>query len=93
VIETFKSKDLERLWVTGKTRGINPNLVRKVRRLLDSLDDTEEIDELGTGTGLHPLTGNRQGQWAMTVSRNWRITFYFEDGNAFDVNFEDYHGK
>ena len=44
------------------------------------------------GSGLHPLTGNQAGRYALTVSRNWRITFGWTDGNAVDVDLEDYHG-
>jgi len=43
--------------------------------------------------GFHPLTGNVEGQFAVTVTRNWRITFAWEDGDAVQVNFEDYHSK
>lgn len=41
--------------------------------------------------GLHELKGNRTGTWAVKVNRNWRLTLTFEDGNADEVNFEDYH--
>ncbi len=41
--------------------------------------------------GLHKLKGNRQGQWAMTVNRRWRICFEFKDGDAFNVEIVDYH--
>ncbi len=40
---------------------------------------------------LHPLKGNRKGVWAVTVRANWRVTFRFEDGDAYDVDLEDYH--
>ena len=94
VIESFKSKDLRRYWESGQPRGINPNFASKVQLLLDALDTVDDVEQLNmSGFGLHPLTGNRQGQWSMIVSRNWRITFRFEDGNALDVDFEDYHGK
>jgi proteic killer suppression protein len=43
------------------------------------------------GYGLHPLKGNRRGQWAVRVSANWRIIFRFEDGDCFDVDYVDYH--
>ncbi|ELY2784128.1 type II toxin-antitoxin system RelE/ParE family toxin [Cronobacter turicensis] len=43
------------------------------------------------GFFLHPLTGDRKGVWAVTVSGNWRITFEFRDGDVFIVNYEDYH--
>ncbi|MXX07292.1 MAG: hypothetical protein F4234_01290 [Gammaproteobacteria bacterium] len=40
---------------------------------------------------LHPLKGARGGQWAISVSANWRVIFEFEDGHAYAVNYEDYH--
>ena len=43
------------------------------------------------GARLHPLTGNRRGTWSVRVSGNWRLTFRFEDGEAVDIDLEDYH--
>jgi proteic killer suppression protein len=37
------------------------------------------------------LSGNLKGFWGVTVSRNWRVIFRFENGSAFDVDFLDYH--
>ena len=37
------------------------------------------------------LKGNRKGEWGMTVTKNWRITFRFEAGDAVEVDLEDYH--
>ena len=53
------------------------------------LDYRPEMDL--PGLQLHQLTGNRRGTWAVRVSGNWRLTFRFEDGEAVDVNLEDYH--
>jgi proteic killer suppression protein len=41
--------------------------------------------------GLHKLKGDREGQWAMTVSGPWRICFAFRRGDAYDVEIVDYH--
>jgi len=43
------------------------------------------------GYELHDLTGNYKGRWAVSVSGNWRITFEFNDGDAYVVDYEDYH--
>ena len=56
--------------------------------------DAETLDELSTppNYGLHPLTGDRAGTWAMTVTRNWRMTFRINAANAIeDLDLEDYH--
>jgi DNA-directed RNA polymerase specialized sigma24 family protein len=38
-----------------------------------------------------PLKGAMRGRWAMAVSGNWRLTFEFRDGNAYVLDYEDYH--
>lgn len=92
MIQTFGNRVLERFFLTGNAKGIHPNLVKRVRRQLGALDDANRVEDLDLpGVGLHPLSGQRKGEWAITVTRNWRMTFRFEDGNAYDVNLEDYH--
>jgi proteic killer suppression protein len=44
-----------------------------------------------TGWVLHALSGNYKGFWSVKVNGNWRIIFRFEDGNAYDVDYLDYH--
>ncbi len=92
MIANFKSKALSDFWETGQARGFNPNYTGKVRLVLDALEEAEAVEALDVpGFGLHPLKGDRKGQWAIMVSRNWRVTFRFEEGNACDVEYEDYH--
>ena len=43
------------------------------------------------GLGLHELAGQRKETWAVRVSGNWRLTFIFDDVDAYDVDLEDYH--
>ncbi|MGA7749222.1 MAG: type II toxin-antitoxin system RelE/ParE family toxin [Gallionella sp.] len=40
---------------------------------------------------LYPLKCNLAGHWAVTVNGNWRITFEFENGDAYILDLEDYH--
>ena len=59
---------------------------------LAALDTAREIDDMDIpGFKLHPLKGKLKGRWSISVSGNWRITFEFRDGNAFVLNYEDYH--
>jgi len=37
------------------------------------------------------LKGSRQGLWTITVNKNWRVTFSFENGDVYIVDYEDYH--
>jgi toxin HigB-1 len=43
------------------------------------------------GYRLHPLHGERKGQWAIWVSGNWRLVFEFDGADAFNVDLVDYH--
>ena len=45
----------------------------------------------GPGHRLHPLSGDRAGQWAVWVSGNWRLVFAFQGAHAVNVDLVDYH--
>jgi proteic killer suppression protein len=93
-IETITRKALRRFAETGKSRGLVGDAER-LRKMLAFIDATETLDELSIppNYGLHQLTGDRAGTWAMTVTRNWRLTFRLnEDGALIDMDLEDYHG-
>lgn len=57
------------------------------------LEEAEAVDEMGKNPSLrlHMLKGERQEVWSMRVSGAWRVTFYFEDGNAHLLGYENYH--
>lgn len=65
---------------------------KRLRLQLAALDTAEKIEDMDIpGFRLHPLKGERRGSWSISVSGNWRITFEFRDGNAYKVDYEDYH--
>ena len=92
MIKSFKHKGLKKYFETGSTSGIQSKHVRKLRMQLTAIDTAQTIDDVNLpGFKLHPLKGNRDGIWSITVNGNWRITFEFINGNAFILNYEDYH--
>ena len=92
MIAKFMSKVLAKAYESGSSKGLPPEYVPKIRRVLFALDEASQPEDLRQpGFGLHALTGNLAGTWSIVISRNWRITFRFEDGNVCDVDFEDYH--
>lgn len=77
---------------TGKTSGIQAKHANKLKMQLTALDTAMIIDDIDLpGYKLHELKGTKKGIWSITVNGNWRITFKFESGNAYIVNYEDYH--
>ena len=92
MIKSFKHKGLERFFETGSARGIQTKHSTKLRMQLSALDTAQAIEDVDVpGYRLHSLKGTRKGLWSITVNGNWRITFEFTDGNAYIVNYEDYH--
>lgn len=91
-IRSFKHRGLKRLYEDGDGRGIRPDLVDTVERILSVLDDATTPRALNIPRyRLHPLKGDLKGLWSVTVRSNWRIIFRFEGTDAFDVELIDYH--
>ena len=92
MIKSLKHKGLKRYYETGSTQGIQANHAARLRMQLAALDTATEISDLDIpGYALHPLKGQRKGTWSISVSGNWRLTFEFVDGNAYLLDYEDYH--
>lgn len=92
MIESFKHKGMRRFYETGSTAGIQPAHKKRLRFQLAALDTAAQIGDMDIhGFRLHPLKGKQKGLWSISVNGNWRITFEFRDGNAYVVNYEDYH--
>lgn len=92
MIRSFRHKGLETFFTRDDPRKILADRVDRITRLLDRLDGaTAPQDTNLPGWGIHKLKGKRKGEYAVSVSRNWRIAFRFEGVDAFDVTLEDYH--
>ena len=92
MIKSFKHKGLERFFTKGTTAGIRTAHATKISDRLAFLHAATVVNDMDKpGYRLHELRGKLKGMYAVDISGNWRITFKFKDGNAFVVNYEDYH--
>jgi proteic killer suppression protein len=92
MIKSFRHKGLRRFFDTGHTAGIQASHAKRLRMQLAALDTAVTIDDMDLpGFRLHPLKGDQKGRWAISVNGNWRVTFEFVDGNAYIIDYEDYH--
>lgn len=92
MILSFRHKGLKRLYEDDDGSKLPPDMVERVAILLAALESALTIEALNRPSfRLHPLKGDRKGEWAIVVRANWRLTFRFENGDASDVSFEDYH--
>lgn len=92
MIKSFRHKGLQKFFESGSLAGIKPGHKQKIRMRLTALDTAMCIEDMDLpGFRLHQLKGEKKGLWAIDVNKNWRIVFKFEDGNAYIVDYEDYH--
>ena len=92
MIKSFKHKGLRKYFETSDVSGILPTHRKKIRMRLVALDTASVIEDIDLpGFRLHSLKGCKLGLWAIDVSKNWRITFEFREGDCYIINYEDYH--
>lgn len=90
--KSFSHKGLKKFFTTGNQAGIQAIHAKRLRLILALLNDAQQLDDLNSpALRLHRLKGDYTGCWAVTVQANWRIIFRFEDGNAYVVDYLDYH--
>ena len=94
-IRNFVHKGLKKLYAEDVAKGVPPDTVVKLRKMLAFLDDMQDPEELRAlpAWKVHTLTGDRKGTWSLSVTRNRRLTFRIEtaDREICDLNLEDYH--
>ena len=88
----IRHKGLRALHERDDSGRLTAGQVPRLRRILFRLQEaTDPASADSPGFRLHPLKGDRTGQWSVRVSGNWRVVFRFEDGEAVDVDLVDYH--
>lgn len=92
MIKSFRHKGLGRLFETGSASGVQASQVKRLRMQLAALDTAKVIGDMDVpGFRLHRLKGAMQTRWSISVNGYWRIAFEFKDGNAYVLDYEDYH--
>jgi len=94
-IRNFVHKGLKRLYEEDSAKGVPPDTVDKLRKMLAFLDDMQDPEELRSLPvwKAHVLTGDRKGVWSLSVTRNRRMTFRVDatEQEICNINLEDYH--
>jgi proteic killer suppression protein len=92
MIRSIRHKGLKWLYEQDETRGVIAEHAAKLRDILARLDAAVTVSDMDLpGFGLHPLKGKLKGFWAVTVRANWRVVFRFNDRDALDIDYVDYH--
>jgi toxin HigB-1 len=92
VIKSFRHKGVELFFRTGSKAKIQSSHAERLRKQLFALDNARLPNDMNApGWKLHPLRGDLETHWSVTVSGSWRLTFRFEGEDAVLVDYQDYH--
>ena len=93
MIKTFADTHTSDLFLTGASRRLPPDVVRRAVQRLEYVHLAKQLDDLTVPASnrLHALRGERKGQHAIRINKQWRVCFRFEDGVEYDVEVTDYH--
>jgi len=92
VIKSWANSATRKFAEDGKNKfsGLDAEAAFDLLAALDAASSLADLSPLKS-VGLHKLSRDREGQWAMTVNGPWRICFRFKEGDAWDVEIVDYH--
>jgi toxin HigB-1 len=92
MIVSFRSKALADLWRQGNTSKIDGRMHARILRRLDALNAATKIESLNIpGFDFHSLRGFSPTRYTIHVNGPWCITFCFLEGEATEIDFEQYH--
>ncbi len=92
MIKSIRHKGLRKFHETGSASGVQTNHVRRLRLQLAGLESAQTFDGMDIpGFRLHPLKDRLKGRWSIFVNGSWRLTFEFDEGNVYVLDYEDYH--
>lgn len=92
MIKTFRHRGLKEIYEQGHSSKVAQSHVAKLMRILTALDQSGNPEGMDLpGFRLHRLKGRMKGYYSVSVSANWRVTFWFKEGHAMDVDYLDYH--
>jgi proteic killer suppression protein len=93
VIKSFADRHTNELYITGSSKRLPSEILKRAVRRLEYIDLATCIDDLSVppSNRLHSLKGDRKGQYSISINDQWRICFRFMDGDAYDVEITDYH--
>lgn len=92
MIKTFKHKGLAELFEKDRTAKIDARMHKRILLRLEALAKAGRPEDMNLpGYDFHPLQGHSPVRYSVHVNGPWCLTFEFEAGDAYRVDFEQYH--
>ena len=91
MIRSFRHKGLKQLFTAGRSPKVRQDLQERALRRLDAIDAAAAPEQLKIpGFDFHSLRGKPK-RFSVHVNGPWCITFEWSEGDALDVDLEQYH--
>lgn len=93
MIQSFKDKQTQEFYTSGKSKAVPPELCKRALIKLDALNASVNLNDLKAPPSNHleKLQGDKQSFYSIRINKQYRIVFKFEGNNAYEVSIEDYH--
>ncbi|MEX2299520.1 MAG: type II toxin-antitoxin system RelE/ParE family toxin [Bryobacterales bacterium] len=96
MIQSFGDETTADLFLERNTRAARrtPSAIWRVaQRKLKMVDVAARVEDLAAppGNRLESLKGDQEGRHSIRINNQYRVTFRWEQGNAYEVRIEDYH--
>jgi proteic killer suppression protein len=93
MIRSLADPETEKVWRGQRSRRLPPDIQQTARRKLRQLHNTRNLHDLRVpgGNRFEQLKGFTPSRYSLRINDQWRITFFWSDGDAHDVRIEDYH--
>ncbi|UXE59898.1 MAG: type II toxin-antitoxin system RelE/ParE family toxin [Woronichinia naegeliana WA131] len=93
MILSFACKETEKIWQGCRSRKLPSDIQERALRKLRQLDASNNLDDLRNPPGncLEALVGDRQGQYSVRITKQWRLCFIWQNNSAYCVEIFDYH--
>lgn len=93
MIKSFKCSETEKIWEGTMSKKLPHDIQQIARRKLRMLNNANVLNDLKIppANRLEPLKGQRIGQFSIRINNQWRICFFWDDKDAFNVEIIDYH--
>ena len=93
MIKSFRNAAAEAAWQRRFIKDVPDDILKIANRKLTQIQNARDLNDLCVppGNRLEALSGSRKGQHSMRINDQWRICFRWQDGDAYDVEFVDYH--
>ena len=93
MIQSYKNPDTEAVANRERCRTFPADIQRRAQAKLMILNNAKNLNDLRVppGNRLEALSGDRKGQHSIRINDQWRICFFWKQGNAYQVEIVDYH--